>query len=323
MLNRLQYLQSLSKLGADTADISLIDKYQLPDVTTNPTLIRMALELPEYARFVQQAKDYALAELPAESSVMTDAQIALAYDYLCVLVGAKLAQTVRGNIFTEVDIHTSFDTQATVERARRLIAMYSELGVASHRIYIKVAATWEGIQAARILEAEGIKCNITLIFSLVQARAAAEAGASMIAPYVGRVTDYYKELHPESDYSGIHDPGVKLVQWYYSWFDRYNYPTEIMAASFRTSEQVVLLAGCHRLTIGPKVLEELSRQKYSLSPRLVQGEAHRPRMPDLTEQEFRTTFQADKMASTKFAEGVAGFTADTVAVYKLFEPTLV
>ena len=217
---------------------------------------------------------------------------------------------VPGLVSTEVDARLSFDTMETVNKAEKLIALYKEQGIDTSRVLIKIAATWEGIQAARILEEQGIHCNLTLVFSFAQARACAEAGAYLISPFVGRILDWYKASQPEADFSGDNDPGVKSVSAIYDYFKKHDFDTIVMGASFRNIGEIIGLAGCDRLTISPGLLDELANTDAPLSRRLVPAENTQPKEKVLTEQTFRWQMNEDKMASDKLGEGIRQFAID-------------
>ena len=316
MLTKLDKLKSMSVIVADTGDVGAIKALKPVDCTTNPSLILKAAQLPGSEAIIDEALNWAIA-----LSSDTTLQIGGAAKRLTILFGKRASQLVEGRVSTEIDARLSYDTTATITEARAMIAAYAELGVAKSRILVKIAATWEGIQAARVLEGEGIECNLTLIFSLAQAHAAADAGAFLISPFVGRITDWYNaQLKPGETLET--DPGVDFVKAVYAELKARNSKTIIMGASFRTLAQIEALAGCDRLTIAPNFIEALSQahgkliQKLML-PTLV-GDVPKP----INEADFVTALQADAMASSKLGDGIAAFIADTVALKKLLETRL-
>ncbi len=246
--NKLQQLKAVSVVVADTGDIEAIREYQPRDCTTNPSLILKAAQLPAYAGLLSEARGW-LRDGQSVDDVI---------DRLTVRIGTELTRIVPGDVSTEVDARLSFDRDAMLERARHLIALYEQEGVGRERILIKLAATWEGIRAAEVLEKEGIRCNLTLIFGLTQAIACAQAGAYLVSPFVGRITDWYKKSTGTQTYSVEEDPGLNSVREIYAHFKAHGYPTVIMGASFRSAAQVEALAGCDRLTVSPQLLGELA-----------------------------------------------------------------
>lgn len=303
MTNKLEQLKKVTVVVADTGDISAMQKYQPQDATTNPSLILAASKLEQYQPLLQEAVNYAKQQENFETAAL---------DYLSVAIGYEISKIVPGYVSTEVDIRESFNVKNTVERARGLIKLYEERGLPRERVLIKIASTWQGIQAAEVLEKEGIQCNLTLLFSFAQARACAEAGVTLISPFVGRILDYYKNAQPDQDWSGENDPGVKSVTEIYDFYKKYGYKTIIMGASFRNTNEIELLAGCDRLTIGPKLLEDLENDKGELKARLVDNySTHQQRLPRLTEAEFYWAHNQDFMAIYKLAEGIKNFAADT------------
>ncbi|PNY79725.1 transaldolase [Deinococcus koreensis] len=301
-MNALEQLKTLSVVVADTGDLDAIRKYQPQDCTTNPSLILKAAELPAYAEALRKAQQ--LGDVEA------------AIDGLTVGIGTELTRIVPGYVSTEVDARLSFDADAMIAKARHLIALYGEQGVGRERILIKLATTWEGVQAARVLEAEGIRCNLTLVFSLEQAIAAAQAGAYLISPFVGRITDWYKKSTGTADYPVETDPGVQSVRTIYSHFKAHGYPTVVMGASFRSAAQVRALAGCDRLTVSPALLGELAADQTPLEAALTPVAATRHEAT-LSEADFRWALASNPMANDKLAEGIRGFHADTEKLRKL------
>ncbi|MBX8465807.1 transaldolase [Deinococcus sp. RIT780] len=295
-MNALEQLKQMTVVVADTGDLEAIRQYQPQDCTTNPSLILKAAGLSGYAHLLDEAR--ALGDVEA------------AIDQLTVRIGTELTRLVPGYVSTEVDARLSFDADAMVEKARHLIALYAEQGVGRERILIKLATTWEGVEAARTLEAEGIRCNLTLVFSQEQAVAAAQAGAYLISPFVGRITDWYKKHTGTAEYTPEQDPGVQSVRGIYRHFKTHGYPTVVMGASFRSAAQVRALAGCDRLTVSPALLGELAADTAPLEQALTPVPATATE-PTLTEADFRWALAANPMANEKLAEGIRGFHEDT------------
>jgi len=290
---------------ADTGDIDAIKKYQPQDATTNPSLILSASALPQYAPLIDEAVAYAKAQSSDKAQQLIDAE-----DKLAVNIGLEILKIVPGRISTEVDARLSYDTQATVEKARKLIALYNAAGISNDRILIKIASTWQGIRAAEILEKEGINCNLTLLFSEAQARACAEAGVYLISPFVGRILDWYKANTDKKEYAPAEDPGVISVTKIYNYYKEYGYKTVVMGASFRNVGEIIELAGCDRLTIAPALLKELQENSTALVRKLdYKGEVKAKPQP-LTEAEFYWQHNSDAMAVEKLAEGIRKFAVD-------------
>jgi len=290
---------------ADTGDIDAIKKYQPQDATTNPSLILSASALPQYAPLIDEAVAYAKAQSADKTQQLIDAE-----DKLAVNIGLEILKIVPGRISTEVDARLSYDTQATVEKARKLIALYNEAGISNDRILIKIASTWQGIRAAEILEKEGINCNLTLLFSEAQARACAEAGVYLISPFVGRILDWYKANTDKKEYAPAEDPGVISVTKIYNYYKEYGYKTVVMGASFRNVGEIIELAGCDRLTIAPALLKELQENSTALVRKLdYKGEVKAKPQP-LTEAEFYWQHNSDAMAVEKLADGIRKFAVD-------------
>lgn len=295
-MNALEQLKQMTVVVADTGDLDAIRQYQPQDCTTNPSLILKAASLSGYAHLLEEAR------------AMGDVEAAI--DFLTVRIGTELTKLVPGYVSTEVDARLSFDADAMVTKARHLIDLYAQQGVGKERILIKLATTWEGVQAARVLEAEGIHCNLTLVFNLAQAIAAAQAGAYLLSPFVGRITDWYKKAEGKDSYPVDEDPGVKSVREIYHHFKSHGYETIVMGASFRSAEQVKALAGCDRLTVSPQLLGELAADEGKLE-RVLTPEPATQTEPTLTEADFRWALASDPMATEKLAEGIRGFHADT------------
>ena len=305
MTTQLDSLRSMTVVVADTGDIDAIKKYQPQDATTNPSLILSASALPQYAPLIDEAIAYAKAQSADKAQQLIDAE-----DKLAVNIGLEILKIVPGRISTEVDARLSYDTQATVEKARKLIALYNVAGISNDRILIKIASTWQGIRAAEILEKEGINCNLTLLFSEAQARACAEAGVYLISPFVGRILDWYKANTDKKEYAPAEDPGVISVTKIYNYYKEYGYKTVVMGASFRNVGEIIELAGCDRLTIAPALLKELQENSTALVRKLdYKGEVKAKPQP-LTEAEFYWQHNSDAMAVEKLADGIRKFAVD-------------
>ena len=305
MTTQLDSLRKMTVVVADTGDIDAIKKYQPQDATTNPSLILSASALPQYAPLIDEAVAYAKAQSADKGQQLIDAE-----DKLAVNIGLEILKIVPGRISTEVDARLSYDTQATVEKARKLIALYNAAGILNDRILIKIASTWQGIRAAEILEKEGINCNLTLLFSEAQARACAEAGVYLISPFVGRILDWYKANTDKKEYAPAEDPGVISVTKIYNYYKEYGYKTVVMGASFRNVGEIIELAGCDRLTIAPALLKELQENSTALVRKLdYKGEVKAKPQP-LTEAEFYWQHNSDAMAVEKLAEGIRKFAVD-------------
>ena len=305
MTTQLDSLRKMTVVVADTGDIDAIKKYQPQDATTNPSLILSASALPQYAPLIDEAIAYAKAQSANKAQQLIDAE-----DKLAVNIGLEILKIVPGRISTEVDARLSYNTQATVEKARKLIALYNAAGISNDRILIKIASTWQGIRAAEILEKEGINCNLTLLFSEAQARACAEAGVYLISPFVGRILDWYKANTDKKEYAPAEDPGVISVTKIYNYYKEYGYKTVVMGASFRNVGEIIELAGCDRLTIAPALLKELQENSTALVRKLdYKGEVKAKPQP-LTEAEFYWQHNSDAMAVEKLAEGIRKFAVD-------------
>jgi len=305
MANQLEQLKTMTTVVADTGDFTAIAEFSPQDATTNPSLLLKAIALPEYADTVTQAIQYASEQSDDQTQRTTEAS-----DYLSVLIGCKLLSLVPGRVSTEVDARLSFDTEKTLQKARKLIQLYQDLEIDKSRILIKIASTWEGIQAAEILEKEGINCNLTLLFSFAQARASAEAGVFLISPFVGRILDWYKKLTGKDSYPANEDPGVKSVSAIYQYYQQHQYSTVVMGASFRNIGEIIELAGCDRLTISPDLMAELSQNDETITQKLLPAETFLERPTRLTESEFRWQMNQDVMATEKTAEGIRNFAKD-------------
>ena len=304
-MSQLEALRKMTVVVADTGDIEAIKKYQPQDATTNPSLVLSASQLPQYAALIDEAVAYAKSNSADKGQQLIDAE-----DKLAVNIGLEILKIVPGRISTEVDARLSYDTEATVAKARKLIALYNEAGVSNDRILIKIASTWQGIRAAEILEKEGINCNLTLLFSEAQARACAEAGVYLISPFVGRILDWYKANGDKKEFAPSEDPGVISVTKIYNYYKQYGYKTVVMGASFRNIGEITELAGCDRLTISPALLKELQESEAEL-PRKLEYKGDVLACPAaMTESEFYWQHNMDAMAVEKLAEGIRKFAAD-------------
>jgi len=305
MTNQLDSLRELTVVVADTGDIDAIRQYKPEDATTNPSLILSAAALPQYAALIDEAIAYGKQQSQDKAQQLIDAE-----DKLAVNIGLEILKLVPGRVSTEVDARLSYDTEATVTKARKLIALYEAAGINKNRILIKIASTWQGIRAAEILEKEGINCNLTLLFSEAQARACAEAGVYLISPFVGRILDWYKANTDKKEYAPAEDPGVISVTKIYNYYKQYGYKTVVMGASFRNVGEIIELAGCDRLTIAPPLLKTLHETPNAVVRKLgFQGEVQAKPQP-LTEAEFYWQHNSDAMAVEKLAEGIRKFAVD-------------
>lgn len=304
MSDLLSQLKAVTTVVVDSGDLGAIEQFRPVDATTNPSLLLNASQLAFAKPLLAAAVAYAKTQ-----SADPEQQLALASDKFAVDVGTAISKLVPGRVSTEVDARLSFDTEATVAKARQLVALYQQNGVSTERILIKIASTWEGIQAARVLEQAGIQCNLTLLFHMAQARACAEAGVFLISPFVGRILDWYK-ANTKQDYTAETDPGVLSVREIYQFFKAHGYPTVVMGASFRNIGEVLALAGCDRLTISPALLDELSQQQGQLVVKLQDNGVTSSKPAALTEQQFRWALNEDAMATEKLAEGIRKFAID-------------
>ena len=317
MTNLYEQLKSMTAIVADTGDIEAIQNHFPEDATTNPSLLLKAAELPRYQPLI----DNAIARAKS-LNLEKEYQVRQAMDYLSVSVGIEILKTIPGRISTEVDARLSFDKQATLEKARKLIQLYNASGVPNERVLIKIASTWEGIRAAEILEHEGIHCNLTLLFGFVQARCCAEAGVTLISPFVGRIFDWQKAKEGRTEIPVEEDLGVLSVRRIYEYFKEYGYQTTVMGASFRNINEIIALAGCDRLTISPSLLNELKSTEGVLQRRLAFAGSIKSRPASATESEFRWEMNQDAMATEKLAEGIRGFTADQIKLEKMLASKL-
>ncbi len=317
MASKLTQLKEMTTVVADTGDIEAIKQWTPVDATTNPSLLLKAAAMAQYQHLLNASASYARDQVTG-----TDAQAALSCDHLAVSIGKEILQVIPGRISTEVDARLSFDTAATIEKAKQLISLYEAQGVTRDRVLIKIASTWEGIKAAEILESQGINCNLTLLFSFAQAVAAAEAGAYLISPFVGRILDWYKASTGKASYPADEDPGVVSVTKIYDYYKSHGYQTIVMGASFRNLDEIEQLAGCDRLTISPDLLAKLDNDpgelKRVLSPSKLGAEQPTP----LTESSFRWQHNDDAMATEKLAEGIRKFAEDQVKLEELMRERL-
>ncbi|MBD8656764.1 transaldolase [Oxalobacteraceae sp. CFBP 13730] len=306
-MNQLEQLKQFTTVVADTGDFQSIKAYTPQDATTNPSLILKAVQKPEYRPLLEKA----IANAP-------DASIDEIIDSLLIAFGVEILKFVPGRVSTEIDAALSFDTEATVAKGRELIALYEAAGVSRERVLIKIASTWEGIRAAEILEKDGIHCNLTLLFSLCQAVACAEAGVKLISPFVGRIYDWYKKS-TGTDYQGADDPGVQSVKGIYQYYRKFGYATEVMGASFRNTSQILELAGCDLLTISPDLLQKLADSDAPFERKLVKDDSADIEKIAIDEKTFRFMLNEDAMATEKLAEGIRAFVADSIKLKVMIE----
>eukprot|EP00828_Plagiopyla_frontata_P013761 TRINITY_DN1825_c0_g1_i1.p1 TRINITY_DN1825_c0_g1~~TRINITY_DN1825_c0_g1_i1.p1 ORF type:complete len:383 (-),score=108.26 TRINITY_DN1825_c0_g1_i1:90-1238(-) len=358
--NALESLKTMTTVVADTGDFESMKQYTPEDATTNPSLILQASQKPQYKEIIDKAIDFVIEhynELTQGESKPTSAKAKslrskkkieeekkeeqkpemkkykemteqeqnqfkeLACDAIAVAFGVEISKIVPGYISTECDARLSFDKKATLERAKRIIKLYEKHGVDKKRILIKIAATWEGIEAAKTLKKDGIQCNVTLLFSYCQAIACADAGVTLISPFVGRILDWYKAANPKEDYSKEKDPGVESVCAIYKYYKHYKYKTIIMGASFRNTDEILELAGCDRLTISPKLLQDLQNINNEIPQKLKAEDYAEIALPklNLDEKKFRWMLNEDQMATEKLSDGIRKFAADTLKLEKIIE----
>ncbi|MBK6515652.1 MAG: transaldolase [Polyangiaceae bacterium] len=321
-MSLLTELKKTTRVVADTGDILSIEKFKPEDATTNPSLIAAAAKMPVYAELVDGALVAAKKQLGASAAPKEIVDHAI--DELSVEFGKRILKIVPGRVSTEVDARLSFDEAGTIAKAKKLISMYESAGVGKQRILIKIASTWEGIRAAEKLEAEGIHCNLTLLFGMHQAIACAEAKATLISPFVGRILDFFLKKTGQASYPPAEDPGVVSVTRIYEYFKHFGHQTEVMGASFRNTGEILELAGCDLLTISPKLLDELDSKEGAV-PRKLDPEAAKTAKVEritVTEATFRSMHQADEMATFKLQEGIDGFTKSLVELEKQLEERL-
>ncbi|MBM3833044.1 MAG: transaldolase [Verrucomicrobia bacterium] len=309
MTNLLSQLKQHSLIVADTGDFESIRKYQPRDATTNPSLLLKAAQMPEYQEVVQRVLVETKRESPQASK-----NLEVALDKLSVAFGLEILKIVPHRVSTEVDARLSFDAEASVAKARTLIGYYEKAGISRERILIKLASTWEGILAAKQLTRDGIRCNLTLLFSFAQAVACAEAGVQLISPFVGRILDWHKKSTGRADYPPAEDPGVLSVTRIYNYYKKYGYTTEVMGASFRNVGEIIELAGSDLLTISPVLLEELQKSNGTVTRKLSPAKAAESAEPkiSLDEKSFRWLHNEDQMATEKLSDGIRLFAADNI-----------
>lgn len=315
MSNTLEQLKAMTVVVADTGDFEAMKKYTPTDATTNPSLILSAANMPQYAPLIEKAAKYG-----CKIGGSDEEKLEAAIDMLCVLFGCEILKIIPGRVSTEVDARLSFDTNASIAKAQKLIQLYEDQGVKKDRILIKLASTWEGIQAARILEKEhGIHCNLTLLFSFAQAVACADAGVTLISPFVGRILDWYVANTDKKEYIGDEDPGVISVTKIYNYYKKFGYKTVVMGASFRNTGEIKALAGCDLLTISPKLLGELEANNEKLPKKLSKESAVACDLErlEMDEPTFRWMLNEDQMATDKLSDGIRKFSADSRKLEKI------
>ena len=314
IMSKLEQLRSMTTIVADTGDIEAIEKYSPTDATTNPSLILQAADKPQYSHLIEEAVNFAKGKGASDQE-----QRRLLMDKLFVNFGVEILKIIPGRVSTEVDARLSFDVEGSIEMAHTLIKLYEDAGLSRDRILIKLASTWEGAQAARVLEKEGIHCNMTLLFSLAQAIECAEAKATLVSPFVGRILDWYKKAEGVDGYPPHEDPGVISVTQIYDYFKKFGYQTEIMGASFRNKEEVLELAGCDLLTISPNLLEEIKNEEGELKRNLKPETAKTAAIDkiEMNENVFRWMLNESAMATEKLADGIRKFAADAVKLENL------
>jgi transaldolase len=309
MSNALDQLKQFTTIVADTGDFSLLEKFKPQDTTTNPSLILAASQNSAYNHLIDEAIKYAKSK-----GGSLEEQVENAMDKVVVNFGLEILKIVPGRVSTELDARLSFDTEATIKKARQIIQLYKDAGISSERILLKIASTWEGIQAAKQLESEGLHCNLTLLFSLVQAQACAEAKVTLISPFVGRITDFYKSRDKKDGYAPTEDPGVLSVQKIYNYYKKHGYKTVVMGASFRNVGQILELAGCDLLTVSPNLLEELQKDTTTKVTKKLDATHSNSTVqkfvPDA--KTFAWALTEDEMAHFKLGEGIRKFAADIV-----------
>eukprot|EP00555_Chaetoceros_dichaeta_P004091 CAMPEP_0198250988 /NCGR_PEP_ID=MMETSP1447-20131203/1976_1 /TAXON_ID=420782 /ORGANISM="Chaetoceros dichaeta, Strain CCMP1751" /LENGTH=318 /DNA_ID=CAMNT_0043935917 /DNA_START=32 /DNA_END=988 /DNA_ORIENTATION=+ len=312
MASQLEQLKNFTTIVADTGDVKAIAEISPQDATTNPSLILKAATMPQYKHLVRDAIEYGNGDL------------SVAMDKLAVNFGIEITKLVPGYVSTEVDARLSFDTEATIKKGRAIIELYKQAGISKSRILIKVAATWEGIKAAEVLEKEGITCNLTLIFSKAQAIACADAGCTLISPFVGRIMDWHKKADGVAGYLPHEDPGVISVTEIYNYYKKFGHNTIVMGASFRNKDEILELAGCDRLTMAPGLLAELSSSHATVTRKLKASNASNMNIDeiDVKHGTFLWMMSQDPMATDKLAEGIRNFAADIVKLENIIKPQL-
>jgi transaldolase len=312
-LNQLEQIKKITTVVADTADFESIRAFKPQDATTNPSLVYAATQKENYSHFL----DEVLTDR-RKSGLSGAAQLEDIIDHLLVRFGSAMLEIVPGRVSTETDVRYSFDVEGAINKARRLIALYKDQGIERERVLIKIASTWEGLMAAEQLQKEGIKCNMTLLFSLPQAVRAAEAKVQLISPFVGRIYDWFKAAN-KRDYVGAEDPGVQSVKEIYTYYKHFGYETEVMGASFRNVGQILELAGCDLLTISPELMKQLSESYDTVHRKLTPADAKKADLKPLTldEKKFRYLLNEDAMATEKTAEGIRKFAVDIAKLEQL------
>jgi len=307
-LNQLDQLKQFTKVVADTGDFATLQQYAPQDATTNPSLILKAAQMPAYKTLIEKA----MAD-PRKSGATGKALVSQIMDYILVLFGVEILKVVPGRVSTETDANLSFDTNALIAKAHKFIELYERNGIGRERVLIKIASTWEGIRAAEVLQKEKINCNMTLLFSLAQAVACAEAGARLISPFVGRIMDWYKAKE-KREFAPAEDPGVESVREIYAYYKKFGYATELMGASFRNKGEILELAGCDLLTISPQLLAELKSSTEPVERKLTPATAKDAKVErmELNEAKFRWLLNENAMATEKTAEGIRLFNADAL-----------
>ena len=320
--NLLEQLREMTVVVADTGDIQAIETFKPRDATTNPSLITAAAQMPQYQGIVDDTLKGARETLGASASAAE--VVSLAFDRLAVSFGLKILEIIPGRVSTEVDARLSFDVEATIAKGRELIAQYEAAGISKSRILIKIASTWEGIQAAAVLEKEGIACNLTLLFGMHQAIACAENGITLISPFVGRILDWYKKDTGKESYAPAEDPGVLSVTEVYNYYKKFGYKTEVMGASFRNVGEITELAGCDLLTIAPSLLAELQSVEGDLPRKLDPAKASSAAIEKISVDKaaFERMHAENRMANEKLAEGIDGFTKALETLEKLLSDRL-
>lgn len=313
MATQLEQLRAMTTIVVDTGDIQSIKKFQPTDATTNPSLILAAAKNPDYKHLIQDAIDYA-----NQSKLTGQAKTDLLMDKLFVNFGIEILKYIDGRVSTEVNARLSYDTEGSIHKAHELIRLYEEAGIPKKRVLIKLASTWEGAQAAKVLEKEGIHCNMTLMFSLAQAIACSDAGATLISPFVGRILDWYKKAN-NKDYAPAEDPGVLSVRQIYNYYKKHGIKTQVMGASFRNAGEILELAGCDLLTIAPTLLSELNSSEAPIQKKLSAEEAKNLDIPaqKVDEKTFRWMMNENPMATDKLAEGIRKFAEDAQILEQL------
>lgn len=310
-MSSLEELSKITFIVADTGEINSIKTFKPQDATTNPTLIYKATKLEEYSHLVENAIKYA----KSHENLSKEEQLSLCIDKLLVNFGVEILKIIPGRVSTEIDARLSFDTKKTVEKAKKIIELYEKEGIKKERVLIKIASTWEGIKAGEILEKEGIHVNMTLMFSLAQAIASAESGATLVSPFVGRILDWYKQKFNKT-YEAKEDPGVSSVQEIYNYYKHFGYQTVVMGASFRNKDEIIELAGVDYLTISPQLLKELSESNVKIERKLDIEKAKEMKIEKriYSESQFRWELNENAMATEKLSEGIRLFAQDTVSL---------